>query len=222
MNKEISLKIVEEAEKAYQEGYSSPYSKGCADFVSTILERAGWKKEHVTWVPRFFEYGFVTKKPTVGDLVVFRGTYDAVLPTGIGPEDDKTHVGILINNNGDFIHYGSGRVKKSNINTHYWREHFEVGLIIVSGWPTAEDKFDVENNYKTYKIFYHPKANRPTLVRPNEDDLELMETFLTAVAPEGTEVRFNSHPFENNPNLVVEDKSYEVVSIEARIKVRSE
>jgi len=56
-------------------------------------------------------------KPKDGDLVIFDRTYDAVAPAGIGPEDDMTHIGIVLDAaDTKYIHFSSS----ADAPVHMW------------------------------------------------------------------------------------------------------
>lgn len=122
MNRE---KIVEKAKSYLTKHFQSKYLKQgeskCADFVSTVLTEAGWTGTHVTYVPNFFNVFNKVSKPQPGDLIIFDRTYDAVKPSGIGPEDDMTHVGIVINDS-EFIHWSSSLQDAAKQNIADWSD----------------------------------------------------------------------------------------------------
>lgn len=75
---------------------------GCANFVSHCLQDAGYVYGIINYVPRLVEIlkANLWKETTMekaprGSIVIFKETYDAVAPVGIGAEDDMTHVGII-------------------------------------------------------------------------------------------------------------------------------
>lgn len=146
-------KVISFAKFYWQNDYDPPCRPACANFVSKVLNDAGWGHEGINYVPAFFDVFPITLDPKPGDLVIFKQTYDAVYPPGIGKEDDKTHVGILIDTNGDFIHYSSGidAPAKANCTVDYYKEHFECYLSI-DGTPSIPMP---EKKYGMMKLFGH-------------------------------------------------------------------
>ena len=97
--------IVSEAKKWINKDYKAGQSAMCADFVSTVLQAAGY--DYFTqYVPNTLNWGQrvnTIQDLRAGDIIIWDFTYDAVAPSGIGPEDTMTHVGIYIGN-GDMVH----------------------------------------------------------------------------------------------------------------------
>ncbi|MFA6282189.1 MAG: hypothetical protein WCY05_06805 [Candidatus Omnitrophota bacterium] len=120
--------VAAEAIKRVKVGYNPTVRPACADFVSNILLAAGWEGNRITYVPNFFSYGTKVVSPQAGDLIIFWGTYDAVAPAGIGKEDDKTHVGIMISAS-EFVHYSSSAdAPVRDFLDGYWLTHKECFL----------------------------------------------------------------------------------------------
>lgn len=92
---------------------------GCANFVSHCIQTAGGKLGIINYVPTMVDKCENIFPPAVKDkietglLIVFERTYDAVSPAGIGHEDDMTHIGIIVIENGTvyFIDYGGSPAK---------------------------------------------------------------------------------------------------------------
>jgi len=143
---EFYEKISNEAKRRVISGFKPNVKPACADFVSTVLRECGSVVPHIYYVPNFFNYGKKVTSPQAGDLVIFCGTYDAVAPAGIGKEDDKTHVGIMISSS-DFVHYSSSADKPilSKL-SGYWLDHKESFLrmpapvVAVSQFESAMQK----------------------------------------------------------------------------------
>lgn len=206
--------IAEEAVKAVQNGYTPSVKPACANFVSAMMRKAGWRFSLTNYVPDYFGMGKEVNFPERGDLVIFKQTYDAVFPQGIGEEDDKTHVGIFINN-GMFVHYSSSannpvRAKLSG----YWKSHLETYIRLPD---VLADEPTPSREYSNMKVFYHPAAPRPKVVIDGKEEW-LEEMLITARTRNGTEIAFSSHEFEEYPFIRVNDKKGKVKAIEWHIK----
>lgn len=215
----FAQKLVAVTLDAVATGYDPPMRPACAFFVSEMLHRAGWKGKLIGYVPNFFDQeGFKELQPgdfpQPGDLIIFKQTYDAVSPYGIGPEDDKTHVGIMLergkNNVWSFAHY-SASADKPVISQFegYWLEHLETFLRI-KGQEGSEEPETFEEpavvEMANLKLFWHPGACRPKIIIDGQEHAiaEMIATIRTA---DGHEVFIHSHPCEKRPCLAI-DKNY--------------
>ncbi|MHC9542314.1 MAG: N-acetylmuramoyl-L-alanine amidase [Vulcanimicrobiota bacterium] len=117
--------LVEIAKDCLRDGFKPDVLPGCANFVTHCLVKAGWKHGVISWVPKVVEICKRVKegdeKP--GDLVIFMKTYDANDDKVIDMKDDKSHIGILIEDN-RFIHYSRNQVKENELD-EYWKEHLQ-------------------------------------------------------------------------------------------------
>jgi len=220
----FSDKLVEEAKKGVYQGYTPSVRPACANFVSAMMKRAGWKGQVTNYVPDYFKMGEKVSTPEPGDLVIFKKTYDAVLPTGIGDEDDKTHVGILLDKQNGvwrFAHYSSSVDKPITASlSGYWSEHLETFIRlpdILADEPTPSTE------YSQMKMFYHPAVPRPKIVINGEEEW-LEEMLITARTRNGTEIVMSSHEYEEYPFIRVvrretgSEKTGKVKAIEWRLK----
>ncbi len=84
--------------REYAKNFVPRVRPACAHFVSRAYKEClSATIPEINYVPNLEKYGIycdaMNCKP--GDMVIFDGTYDAVDPYGIGPEDTMTHVGIV-------------------------------------------------------------------------------------------------------------------------------
>jgi len=144
-----SIDILRAAEKYLEDGFTPQVLPGCANFVSRCLVQAGWSYgvyNYTTDIVDKCDLIDNTKKQP-GDIVLFKKTYDAVPPAGIGDEDDMTHIAVYTGNN-EFIDFGGSPpgMRRLNLNTPYWKEHFQMFV----------RPKEIENNeYETVKIFHN-------------------------------------------------------------------
>ncbi|MCD4785369.1 MAG: hypothetical protein K8T10_16240 [Candidatus Eremiobacteraeota bacterium] len=223
-------KIVSEALKAVQNGYTPTVRPACANFVSAMMRKAGWRNSLTNYVPDFFGMGKQVTSPEPGDLVIFKKTYDAVFPAGIGDEDDKTHVGIVLrgqrpevgdqtkvggqicrrdvpvpinfrNPTTEFVHYSSSADKPVIANlSGYWADHLETFIRLPD---ILSDEPPPSKEYSNFKMFYHPAAPRPKVVIDGKEEW-LDEMLITARTRNGTEIALSSHEFEEYPFIRIE------------------
>ncbi len=193
------------------EGYEPPLRPACAFFVTEALGRAGWteKIESPGWVPSLIDQSSPVEKPHVGDLVIFKETYDAVPPAGIGPEDDSTHIGIIIRegNNGvlTFAHYSSSKDKPvMDTLEGYWRDHLQE----YRRWPEPADMKEENPTTRSLKLFYHPGQAPAFIVEGQQETAG--EIYLFARTLSGTEIVMSSHPFEVCPSLFINGEYHPV------------
>ena len=73
-----------------------------------------------------------------GDLVFFKNTYDS------GKVDGVSHVGIMLNNEGDFIQLGEDGCTIESLDNSYWRSHF-LSFNRVNG---VSEKHLTENDFE--------------------------------------------------------------------------
>ncbi|WP_330949244.1 C40 family peptidase [Virgibacillus sp. MG-45] len=93
---------------------SSPEGFDCSGFIYYAYKDAGMGINRLS-TDGYYNRSFYVNKPQIGDLVFFSGTYRA----GI------SHMGIYVGNN-EFIHSGTSTgVTKSNLNSNYWKKHFD-------------------------------------------------------------------------------------------------
>lgn len=224
-------RLVGEAGKAVQEDYRPPERPACAHFVSEMMRKAGWKGKTTGWVPDFIDFGKHVKEPQAGDLVIFKQTYDAVSPAGIGPEDDKTHVGIVIGKS-QFIHYSASADRPLvETFTDWWKNHVETYIRLPDPDPakspasqtntiptsTPQTPQGTKDDISTLKLFYHPATDRPKIIIDGKEDA-LDEMLLTARTKSGNEICITSHPFETAPYIRLNKQNAKVKSIEWTVK----
>lgn len=222
-------RLVNEARKAVGEGYRPPERPACAHFVSEMMRRAGWKDKTTGWVPDFIDFGRQVKEPEAGDLVIFKQTYDAVYPAGIGPEDDKTHGGIVIGKS-QFIHYSASADKPLvETFTEWWKNHVETYIRLPDPDPSTppasqsntgqnpQPPQGTKDDLSTLKLFYHPAADRPKIIIDGKEDI-LEEMLLTARTKRGNEICITSHPFETTPCIRLNKQNSKIKSIELTVK----
>ncbi len=93
---------------------SSPDGFDCSGFIYHAYKDAGMGINRLS-TDGYYNRSFYVNQPQIGDLVFFSGTYRA----GI------SHMGIYVGNN-EFIHSGTSTgVTKSNLNSNYWKKHFD-------------------------------------------------------------------------------------------------
>ena len=208
-------KLIELTNRALQAGYKPPVRPACAAFVSDIIQKSGTEIPFIVYVPHFFDLAFLKEEKNVlnakaGDIIVFKETYDAVPPKGIGPEDDKTHIGIMVTDS-QFVHYSSTS-DRPVLDTlqGFWLNHFECLL-----------KYeDVSNEFINIKLFYHPNTRGITLV--SKDGNVKIHELLLNVFSRNLSLAMTSHAYENNPACRVNDKIYRVAAMEWHIKLKQE
>lgn len=210
----MSLKFRKQIQMIALKNWSNwepPVRPACAAWVSTVLKQAGLKEKQITWVPDFVNFSTKITSPTPGDLVMFKHTYDAVPPAGIGPEDDYTHVGIVVSTVPlQFKHYSASQDEPiiSTVNT-YWSLRIQEYRRII--WPNA-DVEKLQKTTKSFKLFYHPDVDCPTVV-VNGDSDDVMEMLMTIRTKGGHIINMTSHPFEETPSIEINGRYYPVVSI---------
>ena len=114
--------ILGEAEKylgyPYVWGGSSPATSfDCSGFVSWVINHSGWNVGRLG-AQGLYNICAPTGAPRPGDLVFFKGTYDAPNPDGV------THCSIYVGD-GMMIHCGDP-ISYANLNSNYWQSHFYV------------------------------------------------------------------------------------------------
>lgn len=99
----------------------------CSGFTQVVFAKAGYDIAGYTegvWT----DSGLLNVSKNdlqVGDLVLFKNTYDS------GYKDGVSHIGIY-SGNGMFIHCGSDGVHEESLNTNYWINHY-LGAKRVTG-----------------------------------------------------------------------------------------
>lgn len=120
----IQDKVINACKSMKDAGWVSPIKPGCARSVSEAYYIAGVFNESDRLTTLVYP---LPKNPTEeeiaqtltgksnaipdpvpGCMIIFDGTYDAVDPPGIGPEDTFTHVGIMVTEK-DLYHYSSSK-----------------------------------------------------------------------------------------------------------------
>lgn len=106
----------------------------CSGFTQTVFKKAGYDIAGYTegvWTDS--KLLNVSKSDLqVGDLILFKNTYDS------GYVDGVSHIGIY-SGNGNFIHCSSTvGVKEESLNTTYWINHY-LGAKRVSGASVSTD-----------------------------------------------------------------------------------
>ena len=216
-NKNIALTALE----LVDDGFIPPQKPACAHFVSEVIKQAGWTGEinNPGWVPSLVEQSEPVTEPQPGDLVIFKQTYDAVNPAGIGPEDDYTHVGIIVGKGPGgsvtFAHYSAGRDKAVvDLLDDWWQAHVQEYRC----WPTPQEdtqeepgiilteekssENDEERVTKLLKIFYHPGKGPAIVIDGNTETAG--EIYLYVRTLSGKEIALTSHPFEVCPVLSID------------------
>ena len=122
LDDETFAAILGEAEKylgyPYVWGGSSPATSfDCSGFVSWVINHSGWNVGRLG-AQGLYNICAPTGAPRPGDLVFFKGTYDAPNPDGV------THCGIYVGD-GMMIHCGDP-ISYANLNSNYWQSHFYV------------------------------------------------------------------------------------------------
>jgi len=212
-------RIAREAKKAVREGYIPSVKPACANFVSAMLSRAGWKGSLTNYVPDFLSMGKQVNDIRPGDLVIFERTYDAVPPAGIGKEDDLTHVGIICGKDDEgvweFAHFSSSADRP--VISHllgYWKDRTQLFIRL-------PDSLSSSKNYIDFKIFYHPTASAPKAIIDYKKET-IKELLLTALTDDETEITVMSHKYEKDPFIRIDDEDGRVVSVELHIKFEKE
>lgn len=99
----------------------------CSGFTQHVFKKAGYNIAGYTegvWTDE--NLANVSKQDLqIGDLVLFKNTYDS------GYKDGVSHIGIY-SGNGKFIHCGSDGVHEESLYTNYWINHY-LGAKRVSG-----------------------------------------------------------------------------------------
>lgn len=162
LNKAIELKASQK--------FVPTVSPSCADFVSYVLRQSGWNGNHITYVPYFFD-NFTSKNTYLpGDIVIFEQTYDANNDGVINKKDDMTHIGIMINLYGEFVHFSNsqGKVAQGNINDVYWKPLVQCFLSVPESITSTDVKPDIKKHwaYASYKNLVDRKILVDT---PGED-----------------------------------------------------
>ena len=122
LDDETFAAMLSEAEKylgyPYVWGGSSPATSfDCSGFVSWVINHSGWNVGRLG-AQGLYNICAPTGAPRPGDLVFFKGTYDAPNPDGV------THCGIYVGD-GMMIHCGDP-ISYANLNSNYWQSHFYV------------------------------------------------------------------------------------------------
>ncbi len=112
--------------KEYIKTFVPRVRPACAHFVSRAYKEVGsFAIPEINYVPNIvgMNIGNGTskwEKAYPGDIVIFDGTYDAVDPHGVGLEDNMTHIGIVVKDNGksdmEFIHFSWSQDKPIEVN----------------------------------------------------------------------------------------------------------
>ena len=140
--------------KAAQDWVGKYYKQGqpamCADFVSTVLQAAGYNQYFTQWVPDMSDeegksWGSRVNKLSelkAGDIILFDRTY---------LDETMTHVGIYVGDN-LMIHRPTmaGVVEKVNL-SDYWSSRFNQGRRV---WVEnqADDDFKIYQHSGMYKL----------------------------------------------------------------------
>jgi hypothetical protein len=162
--------IAKAAEEYYRKGNFKPdVLPGCANFVSHCMQKAGGNLGIISYVPHLVDRCEVipSTKFQTGDLVVFKQTYDAVAPAGIGKEDNMTHIGIIVlepkkeylsTSIIKFIDFGGSpaSVRKQPL-SGFWKDHVDFFMR-----PPGFDSRGNSSEIKTAKLFVN--ENGKTIV----------------------------------------------------------
>jgi len=217
--------LANEAIKTLTTGYIPNIRPACANYVSAMIRRAkikGLENIDINYIPFFFNLNNFSAVNNInggqiGDLIVFKETYDAVPPAGIGTEDDKTHIGIMINNS-EFIHYSSTIDKPVRDKLiGYWVNKFECYLKISDEENKNNENKTGNEVFSLIKCFYHPKSDKVNSVIDGITN-QVYDMILTMRSDGKNEVSLISHYFEKNPYLVKNGEVKKVVSIDINIK----
>lgn len=141
--------VVRQTLLALKNGFTPSVRPACADFTSTMLRRAGSDISHITYVPNLVPLGKKVAKPEEGDVVIFDRTYDAMLPPGIGAEDDMTHVGVMVSTT-EFVHYSASQDKPVRAKLADWKDKINCFL----------DFDKSKNEGKTIKLFHNKNGTK--------------------------------------------------------------
>ena len=174
--------------------------------------------------------GKQVKEPQEGDLVIFKQTYDAVPPAGIGPEDDKTHVGIFLGS-GKFAHFSASADKPMiEYLAGWWNNHVEAFIRLTDpetgqvpekpdpvkpGLPQTPAASGETANTAALKLFYHPAPDRPNVIIGGKEE-PVSQMLLTIRTVSGREIMLTSHRFERYPSLTIDGIDYPVKFIGPR------
>lgn len=167
---DIQKTILNEAFKLSKENWKLPYA-GCARSVAEIYFRAGLyghnnREITLTYPDKFTLWGqsVAIPKPVPGCMIFFDKTYDAVGPSGVGPEDTFTHVGLVEKVYADgnilFWHYRSsvGWVQNTTAEVSQWYNASGSHWGIRKDWRipigyTTELGDKDDNGYDVIKVF---------------------------------------------------------------------
>lgn len=197
---------------------------GCANFVSHCMENAGGPSIIVSYVPYLVDKceKVPPTKVETGMPVVFERTYDAVSPDGIGPEDDMTHIGILIIEPDGlyFIDYGGSpaKVRKQKLEG-WWLDRVQFCLK-PPGFESAQDSGSSGNSpetpdsSKTIKLFTN-KNGKTIIADGKKENINSMAMILTGKT---NSLTVDMNPLNDYPCLFLNGKWHKVTSMETVIK----
>jgi len=163
--------IAKAAEEYYRKGNFKPdVLPGCANFVSHCMQKAGGNLGIISYVPHLVDRCEVipSTKFQTGDLVVFKQTYDAVAPAGIGKEDNMTHIGVMVSDG--FIDFGGSpaSVRKQPL-TGFWRDHIDF-FMRPPGFDSGGNSSEIPNSsIKTAKVFANDNGKTLVINGKSED-----------------------------------------------------
>jgi hypothetical protein len=148
--------------------YARDYKPGagklsCAHFVSSALKDQGYSIPVVYVTTELFPYlKSRVKRPSydqmkLGDIVFWGGTYDAVAPSGVGPEDTYTHVGIAVSDT-EVLNFSSTLMKPSSKPISLFKQIYgpqswldEFATVKPEFCPPEAPK----DQEMTFEVFYH-------------------------------------------------------------------
>ncbi len=230
----LKLSSISNAAQSYlQKGFTPDVLPGCANFVSHCMDAAGGSLGIISYVPNLVDKceKVPPTKVETGMPVVFERTYDAVSPAGIGPEDDMTHIGILIIETDGlyFIDYGGSpaKVRKQKLEG-WWLDRVQFclkppGFGSASANPSttsnSSNSSEKPNSseYRQVKLFYHPATPQVKIIIDGKEEL-VDEMMLSIRTNNNQELFVLNHKFDEYPYLNLDKERGKIKALEWHLK----
>ena len=220
----FKLSSISNAAQSYlQKGFIPDVLPGCANFVSHCMDAAGGSLGIISYVPNLVDRceKVPPTKVEPGMLVVFERTYDAVAPSGIGPEDDMTHVGIYAGD-GYFYDYGGSpaKVRKQKLEG-WWLDRVQFCLkppgFGSSQTNTNSSEKPDSSDFHQIKMFYHPATPQVKIIIDGKEEL-VDEMMLSIRTNNNQELFVLNHKFDEYPYLNLDKERGKIKALEWHLK----